>query len=368
MGSVLCYGDAVTNHIVEIDRRLSAWGFATHIYGANVDAAPVEKAQLDSKYEPFLENTDDLLIYHYSAYCDNHALFQHSQNRKVLVYHNITPAEFFRPYDAAYERLCSRGRRVLSELADCDLALGVSEYNRQELVETGFSEEMTGVLPLFLSVEDLEKAPRNEHLFEELTNACTTNILFVGKIAPNKAFEDLIKVFFHYHHYLDHNSRLILVGARFLSLYDRQLERLVDCLGLAKSVVFTDRVPLGDLKTYYEAADLFLCASRHEGFCIPLLEAMYFQLPVVARATSALPYTLGRAGIRFHRLDYPVLAETLQLLVRDRDLRDQIISAEQQRLVDFSPAQVEVTLRDHLQALGLVVPFASGENPCASTR
>lgn len=368
IGSVLCYGDAVTNHIIEIDRRLSAWGFATRIYGSNVDAAPVDKAQPDRKYEPFLASSDDLLIYHYSAYCENHVLFQRSQNRKVLVYHNITPAEFYRPYDTKYEKLCSRGRQVLRQLAECDLALGVSEYNRQELVDAGFDVEQTGVLPLFLSTDDLAKTPRNEGLFELLTDGDTTNILFVGRIAPNKAFEDLIKVFFHYHRYLNPNSRLYLVGARFLRPYDRQLERLVDHLGLADSVVFTDRIALSDLKTYYEAADLFLCTSRHEGFCIPLLEAMYFQLPILARAKSAVPHTLGQAGVRFHHLEYSVLAETMQLLMMDRSLRDQIISTEQQRLVDFAPAQVEVKLREHLKAVGLAVPLPSGEKPCAPTK
>jgi glycosyltransferase involved in cell wall biosynthesis len=361
MGSVLCYGDAVTNHIVEIDRRLSGWGCATRIFGSNIDAAPVDKAQLDIEYEPFLRNTDDLLIYHYSAYCENHVLFQRSRNRKVLIYHNITPAEFFRPYDTAYERLCSRGRQVLP-------ALGDSEYNRQELVDAGFAAEQTGVLPLFLGVDGLTKTPRNEDLFERLTGGDATNILFVGKVAPNKAFEDLIKIFFHYHRYLNPDSRLILVGARFLPLYDRQLGQLVDNLGLANSVLFTDRIPLGDLKTYYEAADLFLCTSQHEGFCVPLLEAMYFQLPILARATTAVPHTLGQAGIRFHRLEYPVLAETLQLLIEDQSLRGQIISTEQQRLHDFAPAQVEVRLRDHLQAVNLALPLLSGEQQCASIK
>lgn len=368
MGSVLCYGDAVTNHMVEIDRRLSAWGYATRIYGANIDAAPVDNAQLDSEYEPFLENTDDLLIYHYSAYCENHTLFQRSRNRKVLIYHNITPSKFFRPYDESYELLCSRGRQILPGLADCDLALGDSEYNRQELEGAGFAPEKTDVLPLFLGVDDFEKTPRNETLFEHLTDCDVTNVLFVGKIAPNKAIEDLVKIFFHYHRFLNPNSRLILVGAQFLSLYDRQLAQLIDHLGLSSSVLFTDRISLGDLKTYYEAADLFLCTSQHEGFCVPLVEAMYFRLPILARATSAIPYTLGQAGVRFHRFEYSVLAETLQLLIEDQALRGQIISTEQQRLDDFAPAQVEVKLRDHLQALGLAVPMQTGDQPCASIR
>jgi hypothetical protein len=154
MGSVLSVGDAVTNHIFEIDRRMRSWGFTTRVYGADVVNAPGHWAELDSTYEGYLDNREDLLLYHYSAYCDNYRLFQRSRNRKVVIYHNITPAEFFRPYDARYESLCSRGRAILGELTECDFALGVSEYNRSELVAAGFSSERTGVLPLFLAESD----------------------------------------------------------------------------------------------------------------------------------------------------------------------------------------------------------------------
>jgi glycosyltransferase involved in cell wall biosynthesis len=356
MGSVLSFGDAVTNHIIEIDRRLSRWGFTTGIYGSNITATPTNKAQPDTAYAPYLKNTRDVLIYHYSAYCDNHFLFRRSRNRKILVYHNITPAEYFHAYDDMYEALCTQGRRILAELVECDLALGVSEYNRQELVSVGFAAERTGVLPLFLSVQDFENTTRTESLYRDLKSGGVTNILFVGKVAPNKAFEDLIKIFCSYYRHVNRRARLILVGARFLPRYDQVLDELVARLDLADAVVFTSRVPLRDLKAYYEAADLFLCASRHEGFCAPLLEAMYFELPILARAETGVPYTLGWAGAQFHALDYTLLAEVMHLLAKDEVLRRRVVATQRQRLDDFAPARVESRLREILQTVGVSVP------------
>jgi glycosyltransferase involved in cell wall biosynthesis len=189
-----------------------------------------------------------------------------------------------------------------------------------------------------------------------------TNILFVGKVAPNKAFEDLIKVFCSYYRYVNRRARLILVGARFLPRYDQVLDELVARLDLADAVVFTSRVPLRDLKAYYEAADLFLCASRHEGFCVPLLEAMYFDLPILARAETGVPYTLGQASVQFHELDYALLAEVIHLLVEDGALRRQVVANQRQRLDDFAPARVESRLREALQSVGVPVPGNSWSN------
>jgi len=129
---------------------LRAWGFAADIYGADISAAPAAGARPDGEYAAFGENDVDLLLYHYSAYCENYALFRASCNRKVLIYHNVTPPGFFSPYDAVYEALCRRGRELLGDLAECDWAAGVSEYNRQELVAAGFSAERTSVLPIFI--------------------------------------------------------------------------------------------------------------------------------------------------------------------------------------------------------------------------
>lgn len=356
MGSVLCYGDAITNEILAIDGHLTGWGFETRIYGANIEASPTAKAQSDAAYAPYLDNRDDVLLYHYSAYCDNYELFRRSRNRKVLIYHNITPAHFFRPYDPLSETISQRGRAMLPLLRDCDLALGVSEYNRQELVEEGFAPERTGVLPLVVSLDNFSGQHRTEGLYQRLTADGTTNLLFVGRMAPNKAVEDVITVFAAYHGAVNPRSRLTLVGARFLPRYDAVLDRLVGRLGLAGVVRFTDRASLGDLKAYYEAADVFVCASRHEGFCVPLLEAMTFDVPILARAAAAVPDTLGGAGVLFHAVEHAALAETVGLLARDGGLRGQVAAGQRRRLADFTPAHDAARLRALLARIGVDVP------------
>jgi glycosyltransferase involved in cell wall biosynthesis len=353
---------------MEIDERLKAWGLDAHIYARHIEPRMRAIGRPDSEYEACLNEAEDLLIWHYSIHAPNLELYKRSQNRKMVVYHNITPAKFFRGYSRELEVACRLGRWELSELRGCELALGVSEYNRRELVAVGFDAERTGVLPLFLGEDAFAEIPRNEQLYRSLKEGDVANLLFVGRVAPNKAFADLIKIFFHYHRYRNPNSRLVLVGVRSLPLYDRELDRLVERLGLAGSVRFAGRIPLADLKATYEAADVFVCASRHEGFCIPLLEAMHFEVPILARAETGVPFTLKDAGVQFHSLQYAVLAETVHLLVQDKDMRQQIVATQKRRLADFAPAKVQDMLRDTLCQLGLEIQALPGGQACASTR
>jgi glycosyltransferase involved in cell wall biosynthesis len=176
--------------------------------------------------------------------------------------------------------------------------------------------------------------------------------LFVGRVVPNKAFDDLIKILYCYHRYIDSGVRLWLVGYDFLPTYRRYLDSLIARLRLQEAVVFAGRVPLADLRTYYDAADLFLCASRHEGFGVPLLESMHFGLPVLAHNCTAVPDTLGTAGVLFNRFNYAEIAEMAHLLVTDADLRARIISRQHQRLADFRPERVEAKLHQVMTQVG----------------
>ena len=348
LGSELGYGDAVTNDMLAIDARLKAWGLDAHVYGAVVEPRLQGLAQPDTAYLPFLDCPDHVLIYHYSAYSDTLQLFHRSRNRKIVVYHNITPPAFFAGYDSALEAVCRVGRAALPQLRDADLGLGVSDYNRRELVAAGFAPERTGVLPILLNLAAWDGTPRNERLSRRLADSGDTRILFVGRVTPNKAFEDLLTIFAAYQRWVNPRSRLILAGARILPRYAAVLDRLVQRLGLQRRVTFTDRVPLADLKAYYETAHVFLCASRHEGFCVPLLESMRFGVPILAYASSAIPDTLGTAGVQFTRIDLPTLAETLHLLATDVGLPERIIAGQRRRLADFAPQRVEEKLREVL--------------------
>lgn len=345
MTTGLSYGDAITNHILEIDRRLKAWGLDARIFATYIEERMQAVGRLDSEYEPFLDHPDDLLIYHYSIYSPNLALYERSRNRKIVIYHNITPPEYFRGYDATLEADCRRGRDALPRLAGCDLGVGDSDYNRRELVDSGVPADQTDVLPIFLDLARLRQLPLNQALYDRLHDSGQVNLLFVSRLVPSKAAEDLLKLVAAYREGIDTRVHLWLVGRPMLPLYTACLQSLIQRLGLADAVTITDRVSLTDLCTYYAAADLYVCASRHEGFAVPLLESMTFDLPILAYSSSAVPDTLGSAGVLFHHFDYPVLAETAHLLTTDTALRQALIAGQRQRLADFTPERVEAKLR-----------------------
>jgi glycosyltransferase involved in cell wall biosynthesis len=352
MTANLVFGDAVTNDVLELDRRLKAWGFDARIYASSIEPRLGDVGQPDAAYEPFLAERDDLLIYHYSIYNANLHLYKRTAGRKLVIYHNITPAEYFHGFDAHLESLCRLGRLALPELRDCDLALAVSEFNRRELVAAGIPEERTAVLPLLLNLAALNAAAPSAAVERKVQAAGRPGFLYVGRVAPNKRCEDLIKLLHVYRHSLAADAHLWLVGSRSLPGYTRFLEALIDRLDLKGAVTFADRVTLGELRTYYECCDVFVYASRHEGFGVPLLESMHFGLPILAYRAAAVPETLGSAGVMFSAWEYEAVAEMLHQMVSDTDLRRRVAAGQRRRLAEFTPERVEAGFRQALARVG----------------
>ena len=186
LNSCLAFGDAITNHTLEIDKALREWGFETHIFSETIDDKNLKKiCQIDKNYKKFMQSKDDVLLFHYSVYCENINLYKDSNNLKIFEYHNITPANFFRVYDEYLWQICKRGREELKSLTECNLCVGDSEYNRLELVENGFNDKKSEVLPIFLHYNEYESVELNNKLYEQFYDDYT-NIIFVGRIAPNK--------------------------------------------------------------------------------------------------------------------------------------------------------------------------------------
>jgi glycosyltransferase involved in cell wall biosynthesis len=271
--------------------------------------------------------------------------------RKVLQYHNITPASFFAPYDAALFRLAALGRRELATLAGrVDLALGDSDFNRQELEAMGFVR--TGVLPIAVDTARITGAPRRPSL-ERILGDGLINILFVGRIVPNKRIEDHIRLAETYKRYVDAYYRFIFVG-RYdgLPRYYAQIRALLEQYEmLPDRFWFTGPVPDEDLAAYYRWADAYVSLSEHEGFCVPLVEAMAADVPIVAYAAGAVPETLGGAGLVFSPKDLEVAAELLGSVVYDRAVRDRVLEGQRRRLQDFAPARVQQQLSQVLDRI-----------------
>lgn len=345
------FGDAVSSHVLEIARTLSEWGYDNEIYANTADEYGWQHARPDTEYPSSVETAGDILIYHYSVYCANHAIFDASPARRVLIYHNITPPEYFEAYDKGVAAFCGLGRQLLPALAGADLALGDSEYNRLELVASGFDPSKTGVLPIFVDYEAMRRAaevgpgPLAPY-------SGSFNVLFVGRVVPNKRIEDVLRAFYYYNRCVNADSHLFVAGAKWVDKYSAQLQWLIDAFGLWGSVHMTGRVSDADLAGYYKGADVFLSMSEHEGFSVPLVESMAFDLPVLAYSCTAIPYTLEGAGVTFNRKDFPLVGETLEVLRTDGELRASVIAGQRERLKAFSPEAVRSALKKALERVG----------------
>jgi len=283
---------------------------------------------------PALED-EDILIYHASAGTDmNYALPSYG-GKKVMIYHNITPPRFYRCLDRDMEQNVRMGYEGIRFLADkVDYTIADSDYNRQELRRMGCRCPID-VCPILIPFADYDREP--DEVFLQKYRDGKKNWLFVGRIAPNKKAEDVIRAFAVYHREYEPESRLLLIGSTGgIRRYDEALENYIRSLGLEDAVVMPGHVSFEEIVASYRAADVFVCMSEHEGFCVPLVEAMYFGVPVVACASSAVPETLGKGGLLLRKKDPELTAAAVNKVLTDGELRDALVQVGKERLKDFS--------------------------------
>ncbi len=338
---VYWYGDAIGNNAAVIRDYLQSWGYESEIY------ADVVHDDLDAKpYDTFLDDNapDTAVIYHFSTGSPVNSYALENLKNIILLYHNITPYRFFEPFDPVATCESRGGREILANFAGkTTAAIGVSAYNKEELRELGFDNLY--VSPLIV---DLGKFGRSgQKPFDDDKK----NILFVGRVAPNKRHDHLIKVFYFYKKYINPDSRLVILGG-----YDphgdyyRSLLQLADSLDL-HDVHFTGVVPDEKMGDYYDSADVYLSMSEHEGFCVPLLEAMNAGLPIVALARSGVADTLGSAGILINDFDPHIIAETVAEVIDNKKLQEEMIEAGKERLKDFERDKLAANLKSILENL-----------------
>jgi len=338
--------DAIGNHIRALRGLLRDWGHASDVYAQYMHEALIGDARFYTRYRD-VSRPENVLLFHFSIGSEVTSFFAGLPDRKVVVYHNITPAEYFVGVNARVADRCRRGRWELGRLARVtDLALGVSEFNRQELEAAGFRR--TGVLPILLDWGHYAHPPVRR-LLEQ--HGRGTILLYVGRVAPNKRVEDLVKAYYFYRR-LDPASRLLVVGSAVdTEGYLAGCQKLAAELGVTDGVLFTGAVSQAELCTYYRLATVYLSMSEHEGFCVPLLEAMHFGVPIVAYAAAGVPGTLGDAGLPVAEKDFPTIAELLHRVVTEPVLRDAIVAAQRERLKAFDRDVIGEQLRGHLDSL-----------------
>lgn len=344
---VLDERDAIGNYVCEIQKLLIKWGYESKIFVWRKQSGQGNRCYHYSKHEKF-SAPDNILICHYAISSPVFEHFLGCSDRKIMIYHNITPPEFFRGINDELYFLTKDGRAALRQAEKTiDLALGVSPFNQRELIEAGYPHAK--VLPLIIDFELFDR-PADQEVVDKYNDG-KKNFLFVGRILPNKKQEDVIRCFYYYHNYIDPNSRLFLVGTAAQSpKYRVILERLVENLEL-DDVIFTASVPHGELLAYFKLADVFLCMSEHEGFCVPLLEAMYLNVPVVAYASSAIPETLGEGGVVVEEKDFAKTATLIDAVLEDEQLQQTILKKQRERLEYFRRENVENMLKQYIEQL-----------------
>ena len=338
------YGDAISDYALELQKILRKRGYKSDIFVELFESRMADKIRRFEEYIP-LSSPDSLLLFHFSIASQTSKLAYHLPDKKILIYHNITPSQYFADFHPHLAGQCYHGRRELKAFAGrCKMALGDSEFNRQELEELGFHS--TGILPIYINFKKFEIEPNP--IVKKLYDNDRATFIFVGRMIPNKRIEDILRVFHLYKKYINKYSQLILVGEyRGFERYYYSLQDLMCVLNLT-DVHFTGHVDIDELVAYYQLADIFICMSEHEGFCVPVLESYYFQVPVIAYASSAVPTTMRDGGILINKKDPAPIAEMAHLLIADANFRQQIIQRQNKALKEYRNIDTETLIMGYI--------------------
>jgi len=346
----LADGDAISNEVIELKKVLRRLGAESEIYAVPNRVTP----RIASECKPLSDcrtATSDVAVHHYAIASEATEVFLSCPGRKVLLYHNITPAEYFAGFDDGVAHALQEARQNLKRVAlQSDAVWAVSEFNASELKASGIND--VKVFPLMFTPTRLDMPPDPAVLrkFAEPMK----NILFVGRIAPNKCVEELITAFACYHKTMNPFSRLIIVGSeRSAPRYFAMLRMLAGEYNLP-NICFEYFASPSGLVTYYELADVFVSTSRHEGYCLPLVEAMYKHVPVIARSAGGTPEAMGGGGVMFDDLQPTELAELIHRVLSDPQLQDEILTSQEERMQSIRVRNVDAELK------ALLSPLAQG--------
>ena len=208
-------------------------------------------------------------------------------------------------------------------------------------------------MPNILDFSEMEKQPFDKGLFDRLKKG-EPYILFVGRVAPNKCIEDILDVFENFYCYHNRNVNLYLVGnAEQSSEYVSRIASKLDHLKSKNNVFLTGKISNEELYAYYRGASAFICMSEHEGFCRPLLEAQFFNIPIIAYSATAVPDTMGGSGILLYKKEPALAACLLDSILNDEELRATIIEKQQKNINQYRRAEVRARLETLLQKWGV---------------
>lgn len=343
----LAWGDAVGNQVRYLQQLLRGWGFRSEIYADQWDEACRELVRPVAQL-PRETSGNDVLLVHHSFQSRCVPVLRRTRARQALVYHNVTPSRLFEGFDRKVAGACDAARDELREMQGwMERAYAYSRFSAEELVTAGYPE--ASVLPFALDWRAFDVAA-DATLKAELDDGCT-NVLFVGRAVPSKRLDDVMRVFAAYQSLYQPRSRLVIAG--YLNRetpYGAYLYGVKELLG-AERVRLLGRVSAAQLSACYASATVYLSMSRHEGFGVPLLEAMHRDVPVVAYGAAAVPETMGGAGITTLSDDPVEVARVLAVLERRVDLRWKMVEAQRTRLRALTQDTVAEQVREGLRPL-----------------
>jgi glycosyltransferase involved in cell wall biosynthesis len=341
-------GDAIGAITLQTQAMLREIGFASEIYAQVVDERLRDACRPASHLHDDLGDRDAVL-YHHSIGSPLSYAVAALRVPVAILYHNITPPAYYRATNPRVAQRLQAGREELAMLAPrVALCAGVSEFNVEEMRLLG--ARRTAVIPPPVDLRRLRPRP---------SAPTAPTLLFVSRVAPNKRHDDLVRMLAALRAGAQPEATLSIVGrSTDTEDYVASVQQLARDLGVADAVHWAGRLDDAGVGDMYARAAVFVCASEHEGFCVPLLEAMAFDVPVVAFAGGAVPDTLDGAGLLLRHKDPLLWAAAVDRVLRDPALRSRMVEAGRRRLGDFAPAAVRARLAAALAGIG-VVPEAA---------
>lgn len=337
--SSICRGDVISNDALEIYKELADHRIKTHIYAEHIGSGISSRRVSPIEELPALKR-EDIVIYHMST---ESGMYGHIRKIKkkygcriIFRYHSITPAQYFQVFSEDVADRYLRGLEEAVAIKDIPTeVLALSDHDRKQLRKMGYTCPIM-ILPPLVPLAEYSIEPERSVLRAYPENDYT-NLLYVGQMVPHKRIERLIVLYDAYYRTQNEKVRLFLVGSTSeVPEYYEYLEKYRRRLGYKESqIIMTGHVPFNEMIAYYKLADAFVCMSEEEGFGISLVEAMFYQVPVLAYESGAVPETLGGSGILLQTCQPEEIAEVLDTVIRNETTRNQVIDGQQRRVEAF---------------------------------
>lgn len=335
----ICRGDVISNDALEIYKELADHRIKTHIYAEHIGSGISSRRVSPIEDLPALKK-EDIVIYHMST---ESGMYGHIRKIKkkygceiIFRYHSITPAQYFQVFSEDVADRYLRGLEEAVAIKDIPTeVLALSDHDRKQLRKMGYTCPIM-ILPPLVPLAEYSIEPARSVLRAYPENDYT-NLLYVGQMVPHKRIERLIALYDAYYRTQNEKVRLFLVGSTGeVPEYYAYLEKYRRRLGYKESqIIMTGHVPFNEMIAYYKLADAFVCMSEEEGFGMSLVEAMFYQVPVLAYESGAVPETLGGSGILLPTFQPDEIAEVLDTVIRNQTTRNQVIAGQQRRVEAF---------------------------------